>query len=401
MKERIRTTSKFKVLYDKKHPNYFDRYKVFYGGRAGRKSWEYAQAAITRTLEEPLLVLCTREVQNSIGDSVHALLKNTIERLKVTSEFEIQNNAIYSKNGSVFKFKGLRTETIDGIKSFEGADICWVEEAHSVSEHSWSILIPTIRKKDSQFWIGFNPDMQDDPVYNRFVTNTVPSSYVQKVLYTENPDCPQVIKDEADYLRRVDYEAYAHIYLGEVRSHSDAQVFKHKYRVEHFDIDKSFGPPLQGADWGFSVDPTVLIRGYIKDNNIYIKNEVYKVGCEVDKIPDLFKKIPDSDINVIRGDNARPEIISYLKRHGFNIKAADKWKGSVEDGIDFLRKFENIIIHPDCRHTAEEMRLYSYKVDKRTGDVLPQLEDKHNHCIDAMRYMIEPIIKRKVTNFIV
>lgn len=395
----IATIEKFAPLFNPDHPAYNYRYQVYYGGRGGRKSWETARAVLIRAMKEKKLVLCTREMQNSITDSVHRLLSDQIEMMGMGYFYEIQKTTIKGLNGSEFIFKGLSGLTIDGIKSLEGADICWVEEAHSVSNKSWQILIPTIRKQGSQIIATFNPDLPNDPVYTRFVDNTPPSCYIVKTSYLDNPDCPQTLIDEADYLKRVDYDAYAHIWLGEVRSHSDAQIFKGKYRIESFEVDDSYDTPLDGADWGFSNDPTVKVRTYIRGNNLYIRHEVYKVGCEVDDTPRLFDKIPDSREYVTRADNARPELISYMKRAGFRIQAADKWPGCVEDRIAFMRNFEQIIIHPECKHTAEEMRLYSYKTDKRTGDVLPEVIDKHNHCIDAIGYALTPIIKPKTDNW--
>jgi phage terminase large subunit len=389
-------TESFAVLYDEQHPDYYKRYKTFLGGRGGRKSWEIATALILRTYEAPKLILCTREIQNSIADSVISLLSNTITRLGLDAFFDIQKTTIIGQNGSVFKFKGLNGLTIDSIKSFEGVDICWVEEAHSVSEKSWSVLIPTIRKQGSEIWSSFNPDLPTDPVYSRFVKNPPENSYVKKVSYLNNPDCPQTLIEEAEYLKRIDYEAYAHIYLGEVRAHSEAQVFKGKFRVEHFEVDSTFGYPLQGCDWGFDPDPTVLMRVYIKDKKLYIRNETYKVACEIENLPALFSVIPDARKWTIQPDSSRPELINYIDRAGFTInKNAGqlKWAGCVEDRVDYMRNFEEIIIHPECKHTAEEFRLYSRKVDKRTGAILPILEDKHNHCIDAIGYALTPIIK--------
>lgn len=392
-------TESFEVLYNKEHENYFDRYKVFYGGRGGRKSWEIATALIIRAYQAKCLILCTREIQNSINDSVLSLLSSTIERLGLSEHFEVQKTTIICKRtDSVFKFKGLNGLTIDSIKSFEGIDICWVEEAHSVSQRSWDVLIPTIRKQGSEIWVSFNPDLATDPVYKRFVLQPPPSTYMKKVSYLNNPDCPQTLIDEAEYLRKIDYEAYAHIYLGEVREHSDAQVFKGKFSVEHFEIDQSFGYPLTGCDWGFDPDPTAVVRCYTKDKRLYIRYEAYQVGCEVDNLPTLFEKIPDAKKWLIQPDSARPELISHMNRSGFNLNPNAgklKWAGCVQDRIDFMRNFEKIIIHPECQHTAEEFRLYSRKIDKRTGDVLPVLEDKHNHCIDAIGYAITPLIKPK------
>jgi phage terminase large subunit len=396
MIQEISSIEQFVPLFEQADPH---RYQVYYGGRGGRKSWEVARAIIGMAMTQKTLVVCTREIQNSISDSVLRLLANQIEMLGVSYFFDIQRTTIIGANGSEFIFKGLNGLTVDSIKSLEGADVCWVEEAHSVSERSWQILIPTIRKQGSKILITFNPDLPTDPVYQRFVINKPPSTYVAKVSYLDNPDCPETLINEANYLKEVDYEAYAHIWLGEVRYHTDAQVFKGKYRVESFEVDESFGAPMQGADWGFSVDPTVLIRAYIKDRNLYIRHEAYKVNCEVDDTPALFYHIDNSNAYQIRADNARPELISYMSRAGFKIVSADKWPGCVEDRIGFMRSFESIIVHPDCTHTAEEMRLYSYKTDKRTGDVQPVLVDKHNHCIDAIGYALTPMIRKKVESW--
>lgn len=396
MKAKIETTNLFEPLYFNDDPNYNKRYKVYYGGRGGRKSWEIAAALIFRAYQQKKLILCTREIQNSIADSVISLLSNTIERMGLSEFFEVQKTTIIcTRTGSEFKFKGLNGLTIDSIKSFEGVDICWVEEAHSVSQKSWDVLIPTIRKQGSEIWISFNPDLSTDPVYQRFVINPPDNAFVKKVSYLDNPDCPQTLIDEAEYLRKIDYEAYAHIYLGEVRSHSEAQVFKGKFSVQSFEVDETFGHPLTGADWGFDPDPTAVVRCYIKDKALFIRNEAYKVGCEVQNLPVLFEGVNDAKKWPIKADNARPELIRFMQREGFQITAAEKWAGCVEDRVDFIRNFEQIIIHPECKHTAEEFRLYSRKVDKRTGDVLPVLEDKHNHCIDALGYALTPMIRKR------
>jgi phage terminase large subunit len=397
MKPTIKTIPQFLPLYDRSNPDYKTRYKVFKGGRGGRKSWEIAQAALLRGYEEKLLILCTREIQNSIADSIHSLLSNTINRMKLSSFYQVQNTTIIGQNGTEFKFKGLNGNTIDSIKSFEGADIAIVEEAHSVSQRSWDILIPTIRKDGSEIWVAYNPDLSTDPVHVRFALNTTDNCYLSHINYLDNPDCPKTLIDEAEYLKKVDYEAYAHIYLGQVREHSDSQIFKGKYSIESFEPDATFGNPLFGSDWGFSTDPVTLVKIYIKDKTLYVRSEAYKIGCEVNHTPGLFKTIAESDRYVIRADNSRPEMISYVKNQGMKIEAADKWPGCVEDRVAFIRSFERLVIHPDCKHTAEEFRLYSYKTDKRTGDVLPEIMDKHNHCIDAIGYAITPIIRRRPT----
>ena len=193
-------------LFDVEHPDYNSRYQVYYGGRGGGKSWQIARGLILRAFLNKSLILCTREIQNSINDSVLRLLSNQIELMGLSYFFEIQKTTIRGRNGSEFIFKGLNGLTIDSIKSLEGVDYCWVEEAHSVSEHSWSILIPTIRKEtngvQSQIIASFNPDMADDPVFTRFVLNGPPSTYICKINYTDNEHCPQTIIDEANYLNQ-------------------------------------------------------------------------------------------------------------------------------------------------------------------------------------------------------
>jgi phage terminase large subunit len=144
-----------------------------------------------------------------------------------------------------------------------------------------------------------------------------------------------------------------------------------------------------GADWGFSVDPSVLIRCRVDGRKLYIDYEAYMVGCEIDQLPMLFDRVPDSRKFFITADSARPETISYMQRHGFpKINKASKGKGSIEDGIEFLQSFD-IIVHPRCVETIKELTMYSYKVDKLTGQVQPHLEDKENHVIDALRYSLE------------
>lgn len=369
------------------------RYKVFYGGRGGAKSWCIARALILQGMDRPIRVLCAREFQSSIADSVHKLLGEQIEATGLGQYYQVQKIRIVGVNGTEFIFKGLRNN-IQEIKSTEGVDICWVEEAQSVSEESWSVLIPTIRQENSEIWLTFNPMDIDDSTYRRFVLNPPPNTQVVKVSWRDNRWFPQVLRDEMEYLRRVDYDAYLHVWEGEPRTISDAVVFKGKFTVEPFDTptDARF---YFGADWGFSQDPTTLVRAFISDRTLYIDHEAYGIGCDIDKTPALFDAVPESRKWQIYADSARPETISYMKRAGFKISAAEKWSGSVEDGIAFLRSFEKIVIHERCKHTAEEFRLYKYKVDVQSGEVLPVLVDKHNHCTDSLRYALGRLIRQK------
>lgn len=371
------------------------RYKVYYGGRGSGKSFAMAEALITIATYGRVRVLCCREIQNSIRDSSYQLLRDTAERLGVAQQFTFVDSEIRNgRTGARFVFKGLlRNE--QSIKSTEGVDFCWVEEAQTVSESSWETLIPTIRKESSEIWVTFNPLTLDDPTTRRFIDNPPPEAYVRKVNYDENPYFPEVLRREMEWDRAHDYDRYLHVWEGYPRSISDAQVFKGRFAVEpvpetlHEKADRLFF----GADFGFARDPSTLVRCFIIGNTLYIDKEAYGVGVELDELPQLYDSVPGARRWPIKADSARPETISYLKnRHGFRIDAAKKWQGSIEDGVAYLKGFDRIVIDPSCRHAADEFRLYSYKTDKTTGEVLPVIIDKNNHVIDAVRYALDGYI---------
>ena len=176
------------------------------------------------------------------------------------------------------------------------------------------------------------------------------------------------------------------------RQQSDAQVFKGKYSVDSFETPDNVNFYF-GADFGFSNDPATLNRMYIMDNVLYIDYEWHGIGVDIDELPGYYKKVPESEKWVIRGDCSRPDTINYLRRHGYpKIQGPEKLK--IEDGISFLRSFEKIVVHQRCKHTIDEFKLYSFIIDKKTGDITPKLEDKHNHHIDGIRYALYPLIKQ-------
>lgn len=359
------------------------------------KSYAFADCCLIKSLEKPIRILCARQLQNSIRDSVHKLLCDRIEALKLNNYFYITRESIKGLNGSEFIFKGIQNN-VNEIKSMEGIDICWIEEAQSVSNESWEILIPTIRKEDSEIWISFNPDREDDATYKKFVKN--PPENCKSVLlnYTDNPYFPDVLKKEMEYCKKVDFEKYEHIWLGKTILQTEAQIFRGKYELKDFEArdEERF---FFGADWGFASDPIALTRCFIKDNCLYIDYEAGGVGVDFDEIPQLFDSIPDVRKWEIKADSARPETISYVKQKGFNIISCPKWKGSVEDGIGYLRSFEKIYIHPRCKNTYKEFQLYSYKTDKNSGEVLPIILDKDNHYIDSLRYALNSYIQKNVS----
>jgi len=375
------------------------RYKVAHGGRGGAKSWSFARALLIRAVKEPLRVLCARELQLSIRDSVHRLLKDQIRALGYSSLFSVTNHSILGVNGSEFIFTGIQAN-VEKVRSLEGVDICWVEEAESVSKDSWEVLIPTIRKAGSEIWVSFNPQQATDPTYKRFITDKPPDAKVVEVNWRDNHWLSDELKAEKDYLHRVDPEAAQHVWEGKTRKRSKAEILSGKWCVEAFEPQDDWAGPYQGADWGFAAHPTVLVRCWVKGNpkehnhELYIEQETYGVGVDNDELPGLFDQIPGARSYTTRADNARPETISHMVRNGYpRMIACTKWPGSVADGIGHLRGYQRIVIHPDCKHTIDEVRLYSYKVDKLSGDVLPVIVDAHNHCIDAIRYALGPLIR--------
>lgn len=226
------------------------RYKVYYGGRGGGKSWQFARALILLGYDRKLRILCTREIQHSISDSVHKLLKEQIDALGLNYFYAITRDSIKGANGTEFIFKGLHANNQE-IKSTEGVDICWIEEAMSVSEDSWAVLIPTIRKEGSEIWVTFNPDSEKDPVYQRFLVNGASDAYIRKINYDENPHFPEVLRKEMEWLKSRDYQAYLHIWEGEVKRHSNALVFGNYFKVEEFETPARVRF-YHGADWGFA-----------------------------------------------------------------------------------------------------------------------------------------------------
>jgi phage terminase large subunit len=366
------------------------RYRAVHGGRGSAKSHSFAQSLVLKAAQEPLRIGCFREIQKSIRDSVKRLLDDKIRESGLESEFTSTDTEIRGRNGSLFIFGGLRTNP-DAIKSAEGIDIAAVFEASRVSQRSWDLLIPTIRKPGSEIWAEWNPENETDPVDVMFrgPDGAPPGSIVRQVNWQENPFFPPVLVQELEWDRKRDPDKYQHVWEGGYVRNSETRVFKN-WKVEEFDIDPEW-IMRQGADWGFSIDPSVLVQCALVGKTLYVAHEAYMVGCEIDSLPDLFMQVPDAERWAITADSARPETISYMKRHGFpKMFQAVKGARSLEEGVEFLRSFD-IVVHPRCKHAISELTLYSYKTDPDTGMVLPVLEDKDNHVIDALRYACEGV----------
>jgi len=337
--------------------------------------------------------VCIREVQKSLKFSAKKLIEGKIRALGVSHLFEITLTEIRRIGAEgIIIFQGMQDHTADSIKSLEGFDRAWGEEAQSLSHRSIELLVPTIRKPGSELWFSWNPEQPDDAVETLFNDN--PDAILVHVNYYDNPWNPEEMFKLAEWQRRVDYERYAHIWLGEHNTKSEAQVFKN-WRVDEFEPDQSFGDPLYGLDFGFANDPSCFVRCWIKGKTLYIDQDAGRVGLELDDTAKYFIDVdPLVTKYAMRADSARPESISYLKRHGLpRVEGVDKWPGSVEDGVEFIKTFDEIVIHQRCKDMQEEARLYSYKIDKRTGDILPKIDDDNNHRWDSVRYALGPMIK--------
>ena len=370
------------------HPS---RYKAFYGGRGSGKSHSVATALVLMAAAQPLRILAAREIQRSIRDSSKRLLDDRIAALGLKPRYRSTAEGIKGRNGSQFLFAGLRSNP-ESIKSMEGIDIAWVEEAATVSQRSLDILVPTIRKPGSELWFTWNPRDPSDPVDAMFRRGPRhPDAILARVDYADNPWFPAVLEAERLWDRARDPEKYAHVWEGAYRLHAETRVFR-RWRIDSLAVPEG-ARPYYGADWGFAADPTVLVRCYLFDGTLYIDREAYRVGCPISEVGALLRGVEGTHGRAawpITADSARPELIDHLRREGFRIKPARKGKGSVEEGVAFLQNHD-IVVHPACRHAIDELTLYAYRTDPLTGDILPVLEDRHNHVIDALRHALEAL----------
>lgn len=406
----IQTAAVFEPLL---HPA---RYKGARGGRGGAKSKFLGGLLIDDCMREPIRAVCVREIQKSLEQSVKRLLEDTIEEYGVGHLFNVKKSWIETPHDGVIIFQGMRDQSAESIKSLEGYNRAWVEEAQSLSLRSLDLLRPTLRQEKSELWFSWNPRFPNDPVEVLFqsLKDTNSNDYVLvNTSYADNPWFPEVLRREMEFDRARDIEKYNHIWLGDYEKNSEKRVFKN-WTVQEFDSpdDASW---LLGADWGFSVDPSTMMRCRVEDRKLYIDHEVYMIGCEIDALPALFDGLVcgcrvDEAVKrpcrkpsahawarewASRADSARPETISYLNRHGYpRMVSATKGPNSVKEGVTFLQSYD-IIVHPRCTHTIDEFTHYSYKtkLDASSGKetVLPILEDKKNHIIDPIRYSVEPL----------
>ncbi|HID8294243.1 TPA: PBSX family phage terminase large subunit [Proteus mirabilis] len=402
------------------------RYRGAFGGRGSAKTRTFAMMSAVKAYQAAEqgisgVILCGREFMNSLEESSMEEVKQAIRSIPWLNDyFDIGEKYIRTKCKRVnYVFCGLR-HNLDSIKSKARILLAWVDEAESVSDLAWKKLRPTVRESGSEIWVTWNPEKDGSATDKRFRKTPPKNSIIVEMNYNDNPWFPDVLEEERlDDLNSLEYSDYAWIWEGAYLENSDKQVLANKYVVKSFpdDLWQKADRLLFGADFGFAKDPNTLVRMFMLDRNLYIEYEAYGAGVELNdmwkfyagkdgatdkqlsewEVTDdaKFAGIPEARKWPIKADNSRPETISHIKKQGFNISAAKKWQGSVEDGITHLRGFKQIIIHPRCKETAKEARLYSYKTDRITGEVLPIIEDKNNHCWDAVRYGLDGYITQK------
>lgn len=376
------------------------RYKVLHGGRGSGKSWGVARALLLQAAQQKLRVLCTREIQKSLKDSVHALLSDQIQAMGLSSFYTVLESEIRGLNGSVFLFAGLQQHTVESIKSFEGCDRVWVEEAQTVSSKSWDVLIPTIRKPGSEIWITLNPQLETDPTFQRFISTPPPGAVVKEMNYTENPWFPAVLETERQHAQQtMKPEKYRHIWEGKCMPAVDGAIY--------------FDEVAKAEDEGriTRVTPDKLLKVHaIFDlgwNDCMTIVMVQRSASElrvIDYIEDSHKKLSDySDMLKAKPYNWGKV---WLPHDGFSKdyktgKSAEEmmkalgWTVArvpnmdIEGGIKAAREvFERVWFDKDkTARLVECLKRYRRNIGQKTGEANSPLHDEFSHGADAFRYM--------------
>jgi len=377
------------------------RYKVAYGGRGSGKSWSMARALLIKAANEPTRVLCAREIQKSIKQSVHTLLNDQIQSLGLGAFYEVLESEIRGLNGSTFSFTGLATNTVESIKSFEGCDIVWVEEAQTVSKKSWDILIPTIRKPNSEIWVSFNPNIDTDDTYTRFVVNPPENAKVVKVNYTDNPWFPAVLETERLHSLKTNPD-YANIWEGDCKAAVDGAIYSNEIREAQEGNRITTVPydPMMKVhvvmDLGWNDSMSVIlcqkgisdlrIIGYIEDDHrtldsysAQLKNLSYNWGT-------MFLPHDGQSKDFKHGISAE----DIMKKLGWDIRIVPK--ADIESGIKLARmNFHRIYFDKSAQRLVECLKNYRRSINSATNEPGAPLHDEFSHGADAFRYLCTSI----------
>lgn len=389
------------------------RYKVLYGGRGGGKSWAVARALLVQAAKTPMRVLCTREVQKSIKDSVHRLLSDQIAAMGLGGFYEVLETEIRGKNGSAFLFAGLLQHTIDSIKSFEGVDRVWVEEAHSVSKKSWDVLVPTIRKPGSEIWATFNPQLDSDEVYARFVLAGRADCVALKVNYSENPWFPQVLEDERLEAKRTMKPAeYEYVWEGKCLPAVEGAIY----------FDEVSAAEEQGRIRDVPHDPLLKVHaiwdlGWNDSMSIILAQRSASEIRIIDYIEDSHRTLVDyaQDLNAMRyqwgtdwlphdgyskdfktGKSAQEILTSVGRNVPSTLDQVPRM--DIEGGIKAARLvFPRIYFDKTkAARLIECLKRYRRHINQTTNEPGQPLHDEYSHGADAFRYLC--VVSDQMTN---
>jgi phage terminase large subunit len=367
------------------------RHKAYYGGRGTAKSHTFAEALVLKSRKQHLRNVCARQFQQSIDESVKELLDQKIAKFGLGDEFVSTRREIWhKKTDSQFIFIGLDRNP-DSVKSLEGADICWVEEARTIHRRAFEMIIPTIRKPGAECWWSWNPENEDDPVDEYFRgAEPPPDALVQQVYTEDNPYFYQTeMPNEMWYMKKRNYKRYLHIWGGQYDKSYEDTIFTDisiaSMPVTPYDV------PHFGLDFGFSNDPLAFIKAYIfpEKHTIYIAQEFFGKPS-LDDTAACLDTVSEAREFPIYADSSRPETIDFLNARGFSVHPSVKGPGSVKAGITWLQGYR-IVIDPRCTNMQREALKYKWKLDKRTKLVLPIPVDAENHGWDAVRYAFESV----------
>jgi len=372
------------------------RYNFLKGGRGSGKSWAVADRLIVDLVTNPnKSLVCLREIQRSIKHSSKKLLEDRIRFLNLQDHFTIKDQEIDMVHGDgVIIFNGLQNHTADSIKSLEGFDLCWVEEAMTISAYSLELLIPTIRKRKSKLFFTWNPKRKDDPVETLMHDAAPGHKIIIHANYTDNPFCPDSIHEEASAMKTRSAQKYRHIYLGDYGV-AEGLIFENVTRKAIHENEYKRLECLQGIDFGFTNDPTAFCIIYLDtaQKKLFVVDGFYKKGLLNSMIADEIRKL-NAHRHLTRADSAEPKTIASLKGKGVRVVPADKGKDSIIAGIDFLQEYD-IIVNSHLNDFWDEFQNYTWEMDKMTGEPLNRPIDDYNHFIDALRYSVSHLYKRR------
>lgn len=374
------------------------RYKIGYGGRGSGKSWGFARALLLQGVAAPLQVLCAREIQKSVSDSVYRLLVNQIEALGLGGFYQVQATLIRGANGTEFTFAGLR-HNINSLKSIEGTDRVWIEEAQTVSKASWQTLIPTIRKPNSEIWISFNPELDTDETYQRFVRDPPPGALVKRINWSDNPWFPDVLRDEMELLKARDPDAYLWIWEGHTKAVLDGAIYAKEIRdattEQRFTrVPYDSAKPVQTFwDLGRADMTSIWFAQQIGfeyrlidfyQNRGHVLAHYLKVLQERPYVYGTCWLPHDAEHELLAAERT---IAQQIKDSGKTVRIVPNVR--VADGINAVRT-----LMPRCWFDADKcadglnaLRRYRYGVNPETGQWTREpLHDDSSHAADSLRY---------------